>query len=118
MTELVRFDLEGGGSLLVEVDEDEPGIERASRADDLAVRASESLEHALEGIRTAADTTVAKLRGLAEAPDEVQVEFGIRLNARAGAVIARTEAEGHLQVRLAWKRASRDTPTAALGGLG
>jgi hypothetical protein len=104
MTELVRFDLVDGGSLLVEVDEDEPGIERASRVDDLAVRASQSLDSALEGIRIAANATLTKLRELAEAPDEVEVEFGIRLNAQAGAVIAKTEAEGHLQVRVAWKR--------------
>lgn len=105
MTELVRFDLEGGGSLLVEVDADEPGIERASRTDDLAIRASQSLDAAMEGVRSAADMTLAKLHAMAEAPDEVEVQFGIRLNAQAGAVIAKTEAEGHLQVRVTWKRA-------------
>ena len=105
MTELVQFDLEGGASLLVEVDEDEPGIERASRMDDLAIKGSQSLEVALEGIRSAANVTLAKLRDVAEAPDEVEVQFGVRLNAQAGAVIAKTEAEGHLQVRMAWKRA-------------
>lgn len=105
MTELVQFELEGGASLLVEVDEDEPGIERASRMDDLAIKGSQSLEVALEGIRSAANVTLAKLRDVAEAPDEVEVQFGVRLNAQAGAVIAKTEAEGHLQVRMAWKRA-------------
>jgi NTP-dependent ternary system trypsin peptidase co-occuring protein len=105
MTELVQFELEGGGaSLLVEVEEDEPGIERASRIDDLVIKGSQSLEAALEGIRSAANVTLAKLRNVAEAPDEVEVQFGVRLNAQAGAVIAKTEAEGHLQVRMAWKR--------------
>ena len=65
MTELVRFDLEDGASLLVEVDEDEPGIERASRMDDLAIKASQSLEAALEGVRSAASVTLAKLRDVA-----------------------------------------------------
>jgi hypothetical protein len=104
MTELVQFDLEGGASLLVEVDEDEPGIERASRLDDLAIKASQSLEAALEGVRSAANMTLSKLRDVAATPDEVEVQFGVRLNAQAGAVIAKTEAEGHLQVRIAWKR--------------
>jgi hypothetical protein len=104
MTELVQFDIEGGAPLLVEVDEDEPGIERASRTDDLAIKASQSLEAALEGVRSAATVTLAKLRDVAEAPDEVEVQFGVRLNAQAGAVIAKTEAEGHLQVRVTWKR--------------
>jgi uncharacterized protein YfiM (DUF2279 family) len=103
MTQLVQFDLEDGGSLLVEVDQDEPGVERASRFDDLAIKASASLDSALEGVRSAANVALAKLRGLAEAPNEIEVQFGIRLNAQAGAVISKTEAEGHLQVRVAWK---------------
>jgi hypothetical protein len=41
------------------------------------------------------------------------VEFGIRLNAAAGAVIARTQAEGHLQVKLTW---TSPGPGAAAAG--
>jgi hypothetical protein len=104
MTQLVRFDLEDGRSLLVEVDDDEPGIERASRLNDLAVQASVSLQSALEDVRSAANVAIEKLQSLAQEPDEVEIEFGIRLNAQAGAVIAKTEAEGHLKVRITWKK--------------
>ena len=103
MRELVEFHLEDGGSVLFEVDEDEPGVERAAR-DDLVIQASKSLEAALEGVRSAADITLRTLREFAREPDELEVQFGIRMNAQAGAVIAKTEAEGHLQVRLSWTR--------------
>jgi Trypsin-co-occurring domain 1 len=101
MEQLLRFEA-GERSVLVEVADDEPGIERAARVDDVVVKASQSLESALEQVRVLADVTLARLGGLARQPEQVEVEFGVRLNAEAGAVIARTQAEGHLQVKLTW----------------
>jgi Trypsin-co-occurring domain 1 len=110
MGELLRFELDGGGAVLVEVADDEPGIEQAARVDELVVKARVSLEQALDQVRAVANAAVARLRDLAEQPQQIQVEFGIRLNAEAGAVIARTQAEGHLQVTLTWTRAERAGP--------
>jgi Trypsin-co-occurring domain 1 len=103
MRELLEFHLEDGRSVLFEVNEDEPGVERAAR-DDLVIQASKSLEEALDSVRSVADVTFQKLREFVREPDELEVQFGIRLNAQAGAVIAKTEAEGHFQVRLAWSK--------------
>jgi hypothetical protein len=104
MGQLLRFELDGGGSVLVEVADDEPGIEQAARVDELVVKARISLEDALDQVRAVANAAVTRLQDLAEQPQQIQVEFGIRLNAEAGAVIARTQAEGHLQVTLTWTR--------------
>jgi hypothetical protein len=101
MEQLLQFE-SAGGTVLVEVADDEPGIERAARVDDVVVKARESLEGAMDQIRVIANATLVKLEDLARQPKQVEVEFGIRLNAAAGAVIARTEAEGHLQVKLTW----------------
>jgi hypothetical protein len=68
------------------------------------VKASASLEAAMEQVRAFANATLAKVQDLAQQPEQIEVEFGIRLNAEAGAVIARTQAEGHLQIRLTWTR--------------
>lgn len=106
MKELMGFDLEAGGEVLVEVDDTEPGFERVARGDGLALHASRTLEAALEPLRTTAEALFAKVRAIAQPPDEVEVELGIRLNAKAGAVIAASEGEGHFQVRLTWKKAS------------
>jgi hypothetical protein len=102
MKELVQFHLEDGGTVDVEVDDQDPGFDRVSRIDDAMVKAATSFDAALDRVCSAAQIALEKLRG-AE-PDELQVEFGIRLNAHAGAVIAATEAEGHLRVTLTWKK--------------
>ncbi|MFD4613060.1 CU044_2847 family protein [Streptomyces sp. NPDC058440] len=103
MAELMRFGLESGGTVVVEVDDDEPGVARASRATQAIRDAGVSFRGALSGIRGAAASALDTFRGMPHQPDEITVEFGIRLNAEAGAVIARTGTEGHLQVTLTWK---------------
>jgi hypothetical protein len=103
MDQLLQFESEGG-MVLVEVTDDEPGIERAARVDDLVVKARQSLEGAFGQIQAVANAALGKLQDLAQQPEQVELEFGIRLNAEAGAVIARTQAEGHLQVTLTWTR--------------
>jgi hypothetical protein len=105
-TELVQFTLPDGGSLLVEVDDQEPGIQRASRIDDLILQAKHSLGDAMDQIQAMATLTLTKLQDLPRRPDDLEVEFGVRLNAEARAVIAKTQAAGHLKVKLAWKATS------------
>ena len=102
-TELVQFTLPDGSSLLVEVDDQEPGIQRAGRVDDFIVQAKHSLDDAMDHIRAMATVTLVKLQDLPRRPDDLEVEFGVRLNAQAGAVIAKTQTEGHLKVKLTWK---------------
>ena len=38
----------------------------------------------------------------AHRPDAVELEFGVKLTAETGAIIAKGAAEGHLVVRLSW----------------
>nr|WP_254552879.1 CU044_2847 family protein [Kitasatospora sp. MMS16-BH015] len=72
-------------------------------------RAAESFEQALDGARAAAESALAVFRGGVLAPDEVEIEFGVKLSAEAGALIARTAADAHLTVRLTWAPA-RESP--------
>ncbi|GGX93574.1 CU044_2847 family protein [Streptomyces hiroshimensis] len=103
MTQLIRFRTEDGGEAVVEVSEDEPGIVAVSRLGDAIADATGSLEEGLNRIRGIAQTTLNRLISLPRPPEEVTVEFGVRLNATAGAVIARTETEGHLKVAMVWR---------------
>ncbi|WP_033322054.1 CU044_2847 family protein [Actinomadura atramentaria] len=101
MNELVRWETDRG-PVVVEVDDDQPGFESVSRTGDLVLSAGEHLETALGTVRAAAESALASLAGLAKAPDVVELEFGVKLNAAAGAVIAKTSLEGHLKVKLTW----------------
>jgi len=97
----MRVPLADGGHFLVEVAENEPGLRRASRAGDTVNAAVKSLTVALEPIRQAAESALGVFREAG--PLEVEIEFGVRLNAEAGAVIAKTGAEGHMTVKLTWR---------------
>ena len=112
MTELLRFRTEDGGSLLVEVDEHEPGFRPASRAAAIA-DAKQKFEDALVDVRAAAERALAVFTEGTLRPDQVDVEFGVRLNAEAGAVIAKTSVEGHMTVKLSWKPTGRAQDSSA-----
>lgn len=100
MTELVRFSLPEGSAVLVEVDEDSLGIERVSRDRDGVVEAGHRLTEALGSVRDAAQASMEVLQTLS--PGRIELEFGVKLAGEAGAIIAKTAAEGHFTVKLSW----------------
>lgn len=103
MTDLARFELDTGGSVVIEVDE-EPGVSRAGRPGRVILEARASFEKALAEVRDAASSALGQFRSMARQPDEVEIKFGIKLDAQAGAVIAKTGIQGHFEVKLKWRR--------------
>ena len=100
----MRFDVDEKAAVLVEVDEQTFGVQRASRDSDEVIRASKRLEEALSVIRPTAQAVVNALGGLNAA--EQQVEFGVVLSGEVGAMIARTAAAAHFAVTLTWRGGS------------
>lgn len=103
MAELMRWTLEGGGEVLVEIASDGPEISPVSRTGNLIESASASLGSALGNVRDAASVVLGQFREMEVRPDKVEVEFGVQLSAQAGAVIARSSVDGHLNVKLTWE---------------
>jgi hypothetical protein len=101
VTKVMRIPLDSGGEVLVEA-EPTPGLERAGRTEDMLRVAAQSLETALGQVRDAAAAAVAQFAEMPRRPDEVELKFGIKLDAQAGAVIARTGLQGHFEVKLKW----------------
>jgi Trypsin-co-occurring domain 1 len=110
MNELVRFDLDDGGSVLVAVASSDPGISRATRAGDAIKTAATSFESAMGGVRDAAVSALRRFRDIPQPPDEITIELGVEFEAQAGAVIAQTSAAAHLQVTLVWRRSQTQDP--------
>ena len=105
MPYVIEFPVDAGGCLLVQADEDDlPGsLELATlRPGEVAVRARESVEAAIDQIKPAINAVTSRLTAMAA--DEVAVEFGIVLGAETGAIIAKGTAEVHFTVTLTWKR--------------
>jgi Trypsin-co-occurring domain 1 len=103
---LIDFPLEDGGSVLVEADDlaDGPALRGRTSAPSIG-EASETLETALGQLAPATRAVLAQLRTLADAPESIEVEFGIRLSAEAQVIIARGSAEANFRVVLRWSSA-------------
>ena len=105
MGTLLELDVEQGGSIFVEVDDAYGGaVTRGTRPADAVVKAGESLEQVLGRLGPAIRGIVAELRSGADWPDEVQVEFAIKLSTDANVVIARAGGEANFRISLRWSR--------------
>lgn len=105
---LVEFKTDDGAVIAVEAaTERRPGSRLVARGDG-TVQAARTFEGALDGVRAAAESALRVFRDGALRPDGVEIEFGVKLSAETGAIIAKGSAEGHLVVRLTW---SPSTPS-------
>lgn len=111
MPHLIEFPLEGGGSVVVEVTEPVEGMIPAATPGEVVAKADQTFEAALDRVRPAAQAILRKLRSLEEPPDQVQVEFSIKMNLKAGAVVASAGAEANYKVTLTWKQQKSPTST-------
>ncbi|MGW0843163.1 CU044_2847 family protein [Streptomyces sp. NPDC002787] len=109
MEGLVEFRTEDGAVIAVEAAaQEEFGSRLVARGDDGAVQATRTFERSLDGVRTAAESALRVFRDGSLKPDAVEIEFGVKLTAEAGALIAKSAVEGHLVVRLSWSPQSTE----------
>jgi hypothetical protein len=113
MKRLVEFPLEEDGTfMLVEVEEtDQGGLVQASLSETIA-KARITLEESLEKVKPAAKHIIRQIRKLPDPPDEVQVSFGLKLSAEAGAVLASASTEANYTVTLTWTRDKEPSKSA------
>ena len=104
MSQLVRMDLADGGSVLVEVEDAASGHVTRGRAGDLVTDAGSTLENALDQLGPIVKGVVTRLREAADWPDEVTVEFSIKLSADANVIIARTAGEANFRISMSWSK--------------
>ena len=109
MKRLIEFPQEDGTSMVVEIDDSMPegGVVRAARPGEIAERASQTFEAALSKIKPMAGAIFTTLKDLAQCPEQIQVEFGVKITASAGAVLASAGVEGNYKVTLTWTSAGR-----------
>ncbi|MEN3330877.1 MAG: hypothetical protein V7641_242 [Blastocatellia bacterium] len=105
MKRLIEFPLEDGSSMMVEVEDPVTGVPvRGAHPVEIAERAKQTFEASLEKLKPAASAIITKLRELSDQPEQVAVEFGIKLSGAAGVVLASTGVEANFKVTLTWKR--------------
>lgn len=69
---------------------------------DAVVEAGASLEQVLGRLGPAMRGIVSQLREAAEWPDEVEVEFAVKVSADSNVIIARAGGEANFRIALKW----------------
>jgi hypothetical protein len=118
MTYILEYLLENGSIVRLDVNSVDASDGVRGRRVGFLTRAEETFEAALDSLRPAVEAITRKLTNFQNVPDEIGVEFGVRLSAEAGAIIASTSADAHITVKLGWKRNTRTVPETISGPRG
>lgn len=100
MTEFTSFALDNDLQVTVEAPA-RPGVAPASLRPNIT-KAGQTLREALAPVTTAAAEVIDKFHELPGRPAEIEISFGVKLDAAMGAVIAATTVGAHLDVTLRW----------------
>jgi len=104
--EVAQFFLEDGTKFLVEVEEPEGiAVERVSiNTGKMVLQAKQSFEEAIDVVMPLASVLMTKLKGGLTTPtSEVEVKFGLKLSAEAGAIVAAIGGDVNFEITLKWK---------------
>ena len=104
MKKIIEYNLDGD-NVHIEVDS-MPGDEtyRGDRTSRGIEKAENSFKDAIKRIKPAAEAILESFREM-NTPDEIGLEFGIKFNAKAGAVFASVDSEATFKVSLKWSNA-------------
>ena len=104
MGRVLGMPLEGGGTVMIELDDDDEGtMVELPGGIDRAVE-ERTLSDALSEVSPAIDEVVHQMRSTASRPDRFTVQFGIKITEEAGAVIAREAEDANFIVTAEWDR--------------
>jgi hypothetical protein len=110
MQRLAIFTTADGDEVAIQVVDDGPAIggsasgitTRGIPSGRLIERAEQSLDEVLAHARPAVHALVRQVRGEADAPDELEVEFGIQISLEVGAYIAAASSTANFRVTMRW----------------
>jgi hypothetical protein len=107
MGQLVKYESEAG-DILIEVKEEPDGGDdfiRVGFSEKTVTNASETLEKSLVKIQYLSNKIITSINEKNDnKPDEVNVEFGIKLGGEADFIVASGSVEANFKVSLTWKK--------------
>lgn len=86
----------------IKVEATDSGI--AYRGDVPAEKKKQKMEEAIETVSAVGNSFVKAISGLAEAPKEFQLQFGLKFSAETGVLVAKTNLEASFTISLKWER--------------
>ena len=70
---------------------------------DIAAQSEKAIASAMSTIHAVAQRVTATINSISERPSTVEVDFGLKLTANAGALVASASTEASFIVKLTWK---------------
>jgi hypothetical protein len=104
---LVEYKMANGETITAEIEEPEPvGVEPVSLRDlwKKPEKANVTFEEALDKVTPATTAVINKLSSIGL--QKVEVEFGLKMNASAGVVIASVGVEANYRITVTWEKGS------------
>ncbi len=103
MKDIIVFEFEKDEQIFAEVENaDYLQDELVSNCGNVIKRTTQKFGIVLSSIKTVAKSTYDNIKLTPNRPDEVSIEFGLKLSGDVSAIIASTSAEGHIKVTLKW----------------
>jgi len=93
------------GPACVEVDDSDALLGKVLAANEsgVAAEAKKSFEEALQSVKPGIEEALALITDLIKKPAETEIEFGLNIDAAAGAVFAKAGGEATFSIKLTWK---------------
>ena len=109
MNKLIEFESEFGTILIVSEETSRGGTRSFSAGDNTAEKAKEKFEQSINVLQSVSKSIIGKLNDVKGAlkPDEIEIKVGLKFTAEAGAFIAKTSAEGNLEITIKWKNENK-----------
>ena len=106
MTHVALYTTADGSEVAVQVsDADTGGVTfRGGGGGALVERTQQNLDEVLAHARPAVASLLRQLRDVEDAPDELEVEFGIQVSLEVGAFIATADSSANFRVTMRWSR--------------
>ena len=105
MKNLLEFKLENGESAFMQIEaSDAQTRQRGSRSNDEAepIQAPRSFDDAIRCVAPIGNALLSSLKDI-NTPDEINLEFAISFNGKAGVVFSSIESEASFKVNIKWK---------------
>jgi len=99
-----NFAFDENAPILVEFELSPGAYDVSLSPEDMSKKATEALNQAMNTIHHMARRIMATVDSLPKRPTQVEVDFGIVLNAEAGALIARTGMSATMNIKLVFEQ--------------
>ncbi len=109
MKKLIQFTTTDGNNFFVEIDEPVAaeavrGYSEQGNTRGVLETAKQSFNDALKPLKEISNSIIDSVRQISNAPDEVEVELGLKFSAQAGIILTSLDSEANFKITLKWQK--------------